>query len=55
MTNEFNKLLRLGLFVVCAYLILNYGMTCDTTITPLTLLTITFIIIDTYFPRIDFV
>lgn len=51
--NELNKIIRLCMFVICAYLILTYTSSLNNTLTPVTLLTIAFIIIDTYFPKID--
>ena len=55
MSSQTNKLLRLAMFCACAYLILQYSGNCEQNIlTPLTLLTILFIIIDTYFPNVDF-
>ena len=50
MTNEMNKLLRLAMFCTCAYLILQYSGN-NNILTHVTLLTIVFIIIDTYFPN----
>ncbi len=54
MTNQINKLLRLLMFCTCAYLILKYSGN-NNMLTQITLLTITFIIIDTYFPNVEIV
>lgn len=52
MTTKTEKLVRLVMFSICAYFILQYSE--DNILMAITLLTILFITIDTYFPNVDF-